>query len=275
MSTPTVAGLQKLHNDAILKFQVGAMFVADDTAPLVTAPFDVSGLLQALPAGYQSAGSTDTAGLAIGRAITVAEVNIWQSVQPARSDVTGDKYTVKVKCEEVNPVTLAINEGRKLSAISLTPFFTAKHDSQGTQPKRRVLLLGEDTLRGVIMAVHFPNCVLTAMGSDQSLQRATEFQFDFQLDAYPDPLLLDDSGNPTDRQTWVGGSGWATLAGEEQPVIPAWAATTAYVVNDEVKLTGGAVLQATVAGTSGSTAPTAPAVGSTVTDGTVTWTRLS
>lgn len=55
----------------------------------------------------------------------------------------------------------------------------------------------------------------------------------------------------------------------------AWAATTAYALNAEVSLSGGAVLRCTTAGTSGSTEPVAPAVGSTVTDGTVTWTRLS
>lgn len=57
---------------------------------------------------------------------------------------------------------------------------------------------------------------------------------------------------------------------------PNWAATTAYTVGQRVKLTGGTVLEATVAGTSGSTAPTAPGtVGGTVTDGTVTWKRTS
>lgn len=57
--------------------------------------------------------------------------------------------------------------------------------------------------------------------------------------------------------------------------VAAWEATTAYALNDRVTLTGGAVLQATTAGTSGTTAPTPPAVGATVTDGTVTWTRQS
>lgn len=55
---------------------------------------------------------------------------------------------------------------------------------------------------------------------------------------------------------------------------PAWVATTAYAVGARVTITG-ATLEATVAGTSGSTEPTAPAsVGGTVTDGTVTWKRI-
>lgn len=60
------------------------------------------------------------------------------------------------------------------------------------------------------------------------------------------------------------------------PVIPApsWAATKAYPVGATVT-NGTGTLQATTAGTSGSTAPTNPAVGATVTDGTVTWKRIA
>lgn len=56
---------------------------------------------------------------------------------------------------------------------------------------------------------------------------------------------------------------------------PAWTATTAYAVDDQVTLTGGEFLRATTAGTSGSTAPAAPDLGATVIDGSVTWARLA
>lgn len=55
----------------------------------------------------------------------------------------------------------------------------------------------------------------------------------------------------------------------------AWVAATAYVVGDRVSLVGGAVLLATVAGTSGDFTPAVPVVGGTVTDGSVTWVRVS
>lgn len=51
------------------------------------------------------------------------------------------------------------------------------------------------------------------------------------------------------------------------------AATAGYEVGDLAKA-GAIIYQATIAGTTDTTAPTAPAVGATVTDGTVTWKRL-
>ncbi|WP_424936671.1 MULTISPECIES: hypothetical protein [Bacteria] len=55
----------------------------------------------------------------------------------------------------------------------------------------------------------------------------------------------------------------------------AWKANTSYALDAVVSLSGGATLQATSAGKSGTTAPTPPAVGDTVTDGTVTWKRTA
>ena len=60
----------------------------------------------------------------------------------------------------------------------------------------------------------------------------------------------------------------------------AWASTTAYVVGNIVRATtlqsSGLVFQCTTAGTSGSTQPVwATDIGSTVTDGTVTWTAIA
>lgn len=57
--------------------------------------------------------------------------------------------------------------------------------------------------------------------------------------------------------------------------VSAWQAETAYVVGDDVTVTGG-TLECSSAGTSGTVEPTLPGtVGGTVTDGTVTWTRTA
>jgi hypothetical protein len=52
-----------------------------------------------------------------------------------------------------------------------------------------------------------------------------------------------------------------------------WTATTVYALGTSVELSGGQELIVTVAGTSGASQPTAPAIGATVVDGTVTWRR--
>lgn len=54
----------------------------------------------------------------------------------------------------------------------------------------------------------------------------------------------------------------------------AWIAVTVYTLGTEVELVGGADMVCTVAGTSGASTPTPPAIGATVVDGTVTWRRL-
>lgn len=86
-----------------------------------------------------------------------------------------------------------------------------------------------------------------------------------------------DYGTPVKH--FIGGPGFEALAAElgyELAEPDAWSAETAYEVGDLVALSGGETLQATTAGTSGTTEPTAPAtVGDTVTDGTVTWERIS
>lgn len=54
---------------------------------------------------------------------------------------------------------------------------------------------------------------------------------------------------------------------------PNWAAATAKALGNYVTLPGGEFLVVKTAGTTGGSAPAAPALGSTVTDGTVTWQR--
>jgi hypothetical protein len=53
-----------------------------------------------------------------------------------------------------------------------------------------------------------------------------------------------------------------------------WSASTAYAVGQTVALSSGDALKVTVAGTSGATAPTAPDLDQTVTDGSVVWVRI-
>lgn len=62
---------------------------------------------------------------------------------------------------------------------------------------------------------------------------------------------------------------------EAVPYYLTWSATTDILLGQRVKLAAGPVLEATTAGKTGATAPTAPAVGATVVDSGVTWKRIS
>ena len=67
------------------------------------------------------------------------------------------------------------------------------------------------------------------------------------------------------------------LATDDPTPLPnaAWAATTVYAVGNARTLPGGQTVVVTTAGTSGATAPTAPNINATVTDGSVVWKRTN
>ena len=79
-------------------------------------------------------------------------------------------------------------------------------------------------------------------------------------------LFPDDDGNAAYRYTDDGA--------KVVPAPAAWAATTAYTVGDYVTVTA-KELVATVAGTSGASAPALPGLGQQVIDGTVVWKQIS
>lgn len=77
-----------------------------------------------------------------------------------------------------------------------------------------------------------------------------------------------------DRSVAVGGGHFGEWVIPGIGAAPAWAAAKAYTVGQRVTVTGG-TLECATAGTSGSTAPTVPAIGQTVTDGTaLVWRRI-
>lgn len=268
MTGSTVEVLQALNAQAVLRFHVGGMLFADadaecpDPVGLVASDGTVS-----VPAGYTSAGITTTDGITKSRSMSVALEQGWQTLATIRSDVTDDQISFKAKFTEYNLVNFALRQG--LTLAEAASVFTAsgvasKRDTSGKQPQRRCLVVARDTNYGITLVQILPYLILSAEG-DETVGRGTSLQLDATFNANLD------STYGTDFAVAVNGPGWAALVGS---ALPAWAATTAYALNDEVT-NSGAVLKATTAGTSGSTAPVNPAVGSTVTDGTVTWTRQS
>lgn len=266
MPSTTVAAVQNLRNDLIIKPIIGAAIIADfDTTPGIDSLFAADGTLNTLPTGWYSCGATDTGGLQFNRALTVQDTMIWQSTLPARSDVTGEKRTVQVKfAEALKQPVQALDLGLRVADTpTLGAAFKVDTDSTGVQPRRRLLCIGYDPSLDVIIAREYFNAKVTSYGN-QMWDKQNPFMVDVTFDTYVDPAW-----GTSDRR-FLGGAGWVGLT----PLSP-WAATTVYPLNRKVTLLG-TTMQATTAGTSASTAPTPPAtVGGTVTDATVVWTRTA
>jgi len=266
MPSTTVAAVQNLRNDLIIKPTQGAAILADFN---VTAGIDnlfaTDGTLNTLPNGWYSCGETDTGGLQFNRALTVQDTMTWQSVLPARSDVTADKRTVQVKfVEALNLPVRSLDAGLRIADTpTIGAPFKVDTDSTGNQPMRRLLCIGYDPVLDVIIAREYFKAKVTSYGN-QTWNRQNPVDVDVTFDTYIDPVW-----GTSDRR-YIGGAGWVALLPP-----PPWAASTTYALNSKVTLQG-TTLQATTAGTSAATAPTPPAtVGGTVTDGTVVWTRTA
>jgi hypothetical protein len=107
MST-TVEEIYSPDNQNILKLHVGAAIFGDADADPITDIFNPDGTLAVLPAGYYSAGLTDTSGITTNRTLSVSDVMSWQSVESGRTDVDSDKLQFQVKFQEtLNPVVVA------------------------------------------------------------------------------------------------------------------------------------------------------------------------
>ena len=121
-------------------------------------------------------------------------------------------------------------------------------------------------------------------GYETKLSRPLWFHDDFQGADIDSALPLSETGDIATRHPGndftVGAEEIETLRDElfatQVANAPARSNTTGYLVGATVKLASGERLKATVAGTSGGSAPTAPAaVDDVVVDGTVTWVRIS
>lgn len=141
-------------------------------------------------------------------------------------------------------------------------------------PGRQVLLVREYRKAGlpVYTVDGYSLAKLSDMGESSKDKEDSEAA-ELTYNPLPDGIftaMVDGEYRPIIKHTWVGGPGWAAIL-----AAASWVATTAFAEGVIVKLAGGAILRATVAGTSAASAPTAPAVGATVVDGTVTWLRVA
>lgn len=148
-----------------------------------------------------------------------------------------------------------IHGAENVSVDGATGTISVNHTSALPERKAFVLDMADS---GVKLREYIANGQLTTSG-DAVFVHSDVIKYEVTIEAFPDANGVKAVSHMSDP-TYV--------------APDAWEATTPYALNDKVLLSTGEVLQASTAGTSSSTEPVAPAVGATVADGSVTWTRL-
>ncbi|MFD8937327.1 phage tail protein [Streptomyces sp. NPDC059578] len=207
--------LASLRRSMVRKALSYAIFIADTDAPVLTAPFDSSGVLQTLPSGYQPIGFTSDDGATWSGDYSLADVMSGQSAKPVRSDVETDTVTVQFVPIETNTASTCLFEDLPLSALGAvgTPWDWSRPMAPPTI-YRRLIGIARDTAEGgtdpIYIVRHFPLALRSERG-DQQWARPEAISHEVTMTAYHD----DEAG--TDSRTWIDGPGWRALGGSSSP----------------------------------------------------------
>lgn len=118
MTGVAYSALQQRQAALIMKGLQGSVFVADYTASAITALTDTDKLLKALPTGYTDVGWTNEKGAQFSRKVDTSDIGAWGSLEPVRSDVTGDVTTLKIECLETKKATIGLYIGNDMSVVT-------------------------------------------------------------------------------------------------------------------------------------------------------------
>lgn len=204
--------INTLRNTLIRKALSYAIFVADEDAPIVTAPFDGGGVLQTLPADYVPMGYTTEDGVTFSGDFSTSDVTSGQSAKPTRSDVETDTITAQFVPQETNASAVAVFENLALDTLPDlgTATWTWKRAMVPATLYRKLVFIARDYAAGQPLYIvrHLPRALRTEREDEQwvrteALTRGITF------------LGFHDETAETDSQTWIDGPGWRALAGGE------------------------------------------------------------
>lgn len=225
----------------------------------VTDPttFSVAG---ALAGGFVELGFTTEDGVAFSIGKETEDLMGWQSNDPLRTLITSEPKSAKYTLRQLNQDNWRTTFGG-----------TFTDEGGGTT-------LWEPTdgelVEGFYVAEFIDGADKYQIGFRHAQQAAAnEFSFvrsdSVNLSHEMKALATTDGKKP-----WFVRTNDSTMGTVAAPAN--WAATTAKTLGVYVTLVAsGAIMRCTTAGTTGSTAPTAPLIGNTVIDGTVVWLRTS
>ncbi|MER7967786.1 phage tail protein [Streptomyces sp. NPDC096080] len=210
--------IAELRQSLIRKALRYAIFAADTTAAAVTAPFDNTGILQALPAGYVPVGYTTTDGITFSGDLSNSDVESGQSASPTRSDVETDTMTAQWVPQETNAAAVALYENLPLSGAGALPDLgtaTWTWSRPKTPPTRyrRLVFIAEDlnksTGQPLYIVKHMPSALRSGR-EDEQWTRTAEISRGVTYQAYIDDVL------GTDMKTWIDGPGWRDFVPEDE-----------------------------------------------------------
>lgn len=204
----TAAGLRE---ELIRKQLVQAVFAADESVPVITAPFvSGSGELAPIPDGYVPIGYTTEDGLTFPSDVSMSDVTSSQSGEPTRSDIESDVLTAEFQPQETNRATVALYEGLPLAgdgAIGQLGEAWTWDRQTLKNPYRRLLFIGVDpTDAGDIYVVKFMPRARRTDKDDEQWNRSDPTTRPLTVTAYRD------SAYGTSCRNWVDGPGWRALA---------------------------------------------------------------
>lgn len=208
--------IAELRQSLIRKALRYAIFAADPTADIVTAPFDAGGVLQALPAGYVAVGYTTTDGVTFSGDLSTSDVQSGQASSPTRSDVESDTVTAQWVPQETNAAAVALYENLPLAGagalptIGSTTWTWSRPKTPPTLYRRLVFIaedLNKDTGEPLYIVRHFPSALRSGR-EDEQWTRTAEIARGVTYQAY-----IDDTAE-TDSITWIDGPGWRDFAPE-------------------------------------------------------------
>lgn len=114
--------VQQRNAALIMKALEGSVFIAPSSATAITSLTDSTDkLLAPLPAGYQDLGWLSDDGAQFSRNVDSSDITGWGSVEPLRSDITGDVTTLQVACLETRKETIGLYTGADMTTNTPDP----------------------------------------------------------------------------------------------------------------------------------------------------------
>ena len=210
---PAFETLTEHQAHLVRKMRTGSVFTAPLTSTIptrLTAAGD--DLPTALPAGYVDLGLLSEDGASFAADLTTSDTTVWQSVQPARTDITAKTNTVSVVARETKRATIEAYTMVDFDDVTALAGGEIVFDEEAVpNPKYvRVLVIGEDvTDTGPIYIGRLlPRARVTAIG-DQSFNAGDDgLQWELTFTGYTDPVI------GTAQRWFFGGPGLAAIAAD-------------------------------------------------------------